>query len=169
MIARRFVRALVVAMAAALLTSTVAFADNLQSDLNTTTGGLDKTVERGTLSPGTAYTQSVFLFVDETPGATNNPTYPFSVTGSGNLGATFGGVTISGPGTANGQTGTVSWTTPAAGATAQNYEIAVTLRREHDDQREPSIDHDQIHHRGRPHRLGWRRRPQRFGQLPDRG
>ena len=127
MIARQLIRALVLGTLVALLATSVAFADNLQSDLNTTTGGLDKTVERGTLSPNTAYTQAVFLFVDETSGPTNNPTYPFSVTGSANLGATFNGVTITGPGTANGQSGTVSWTTPAAAATSQTYDISVTF------------------------------------------
>jgi hypothetical protein len=113
---------------ATMLAAGMAFADNLQSDLNTSTGGLDKTVNRGSLSPGTGYTQDVFLFVDVQPSAVNDPTYPFSVTGSGDiLGATFSGVSISGPGTANGQTGTVGWTTPAAQPTTQNYEIFVTF------------------------------------------
>jgi hypothetical protein len=127
MIARQLARALVLGTLAALLATSVAFADNLQADLNTSTGGLDKTVERGTLSPSTAYTQAVFLFVDETSGTQNNPTYPFSVSGSGNLGASFSGVTITGAGTGNGKSGTVSWTTPAAGATSQNYDIEVTF------------------------------------------
>jgi hypothetical protein len=127
MIAKQLARALVLGTLVALLATSVAFADNLQSDLNTTTGGLDKTVERGTLSPSTAYTQAVFLFVDETSGPTNNPEYPFSVSGSANLGATFSGVTITGPGTGNGESGTVSWTTPPAAATSQAYDIEVTF------------------------------------------
>jgi hypothetical protein len=141
MIGRRLIRALVLGTSVALLTSTVAFADNLQSDLNTSTGGLDKTVERGTLSPSTGYTQAVFLFVDTQPGATFNPTYPFSVTGLGNLGATFDGVTISSPGSTNGQTGTVSWTTPAAAATTQNYDIQVSFAANTDINESPATIH----------------------------
>jgi len=55
------------------------------------------------------------------------PSYSFTVSGSGNLGATFSGVTIFGAGTTNGKTGQVTWTTPAAQATAQNYSIVVTF------------------------------------------
>jgi hypothetical protein len=127
MFMRRISRALVLGTAAAMLMTSVAFADNLQADLNTTTGGLDKNVSRGTLQASTTYTQNVFLFVQETSASGDNPTYPFSVTGSGNLGATFSGVSIAGPGTANGQTGTVSWTTPAATASAQTYTITVSF------------------------------------------
>jgi hypothetical protein len=124
----RHLRTILVVLAAVLtIAPTAALADNLQSDLNTTTGGLDKTVNRGTLSPGSAYSQDVFLFVQLQPGATNDPTYPFNVTGSGNLGATFSGVTILGANTTNGQTGQVSWTTPTAQATAQNYTITVSF------------------------------------------
>ena len=104
------------------------YADNLQSDLNTTTGGLDKTVNLGTLPANSARSQDVFLFVDETGGA-NNPTYPFNVTGAKGAASTFtgsvafDGVTITAVGNANGQTGHVTWTTPAAQATAQSYSI----------------------------------------------
>src|SRR5919106_719404 len=108
----------------------VAVADNLQSDLNTTTGGLDKTVNRGTLSPNTGYTQDAFLFVDVQPSTVNDPTYPFNVslgTATPGFGTAFSGVTISGPGTANGRTGQVTWTTPAAQATAQDYSLVVSF------------------------------------------
>jgi hypothetical protein len=106
-----------------------AFADNLQSDLNTTTGGLQKTVNLGTLPANTFESQDVFLFVQTQPGAANDPTYPFDVTGSKDASSTFpgtttfSGVTISGPDTANGKTGQVTWTTPAAQATQQSYSI----------------------------------------------
>jgi hypothetical protein len=110
----------------------VAFADNLQADLNTTTGGLDKTVELGVLPASSAQSQNVFLFVQETPGG-DNPTYPFNVTGSKGASSTFAGtasfsgVTISGPGTANGKTGQATWTTPAAQATTQSYSLVMTF------------------------------------------
>jgi hypothetical protein len=108
-----------------------AIADNLQSDLNTSTGGLDKTVNRGTLSPNTGYSQNVFLFVQTQPGATNDPVYPFNVTldtaTPGSFGTAFSGVQISGPETANGQTGQVTWTTPAAQTTTQNYSLVVSF------------------------------------------
>jgi hypothetical protein len=117
------------AIVATVLFAAVAYADNLQSDLNTTTGGLDKTVDLGTLPASSAQSQDVFLFVDETSGAVNNPSYPFSVSGSKDAASTFtgstsfSGVTISAPGTANGQSGQVAWTTPAAQATEQTYTI----------------------------------------------
>src|ERR687892_742393 len=76
----------------------VAVADNLQSDLNTTTGGLDKTVNRGSLSPNTGYSQNVFLFAQDTGSGGLQPTYPFDVAlGSASpnaFGTSFSGVTI---------------------------------------------------------------------------
>jgi hypothetical protein len=111
----------------------VAYADNLQADLNTSTGGLDKVVELGTLPPNSARSQDVFLYVDEQPSGGNNPTYPFSVSGSKASASTFGGsvafsgVMFSGAGTANGKTGQITWTTPAAQATAQNYSVIVNF------------------------------------------
>jgi hypothetical protein len=120
-----------------LTLAAVALADNLQSDLDTDTGGLDKTVNLGTLPAGTAESQDVSLFVQVQPGATNDPTYPFNVSGTASstpsatstgsifTSASFDGVTISGAGTANGKTGHVSWTTPAAQATTQNYSIVM--------------------------------------------
>ncbi len=124
----KFVHVLALTLVIVVLFAGMALADNLQSDLNTTTGGLQKTVGRGTLSPSTAYTQNVFLYVDEQPSDTNTPTYPFDVTlGSGSFGATFSGVTITGPGTANGQSGIVGWTTPAAQATSKTYDLVVTF------------------------------------------
>jgi hypothetical protein len=105
------------------------YADNLQSDLNTTTGGLDKTVNLGTLPANSARSQDVFLFVDTQPGGSNDPTYPFNVTGAKAASSTFtgsvafDGVTLTAAGSANGKTGHVTWMTPAAQATAQSYSI----------------------------------------------
>ncbi|MEX2556896.1 MAG: PxKF domain-containing protein [Actinomycetota bacterium] len=130
----RVAQVVALALAGIVLLASVAVADNLQADLDTSTGGLDKTVDRGTLSPSTGYTQSVFLFVDETSGTTNNPTYPFSVSldgatlnGSPFAGASFSGVSISAAGTANGRSGNVGWTTPAAQATSQNYSLVASF------------------------------------------
>jgi hypothetical protein len=117
------------ALTAMAVGAVVAHGDNLQSDLNTTTGGLDKTVDLGTLPANTSQSQDVSLYVDPQPSAVNDPTYPFHVSGSKDATSTFtgstsfDGVTISGAGTANAQTGQITWTTPAAQATAQNYTI----------------------------------------------
>ena len=97
MIAKQLIRAAMFGTLVALLATSVAFADNLQSDLNTTTGGLDKTVERGTLSPSTGYTQSRLPLCPGQFGAGTTRRTHSRFPGSGNLGATFGGVTISRP------------------------------------------------------------------------
>lgn len=126
---RRLTRAMTLAVTITMLAAGAAYADNLQADLATTTGGLQKTVDLGTIAPSSTQSVDVFLFVDTQPGATNDPTYPFSVSGSKGASSTFSGstafsgVTISGPGTANGRTGQVTWTTPAAAATSQQYSI----------------------------------------------
>ena len=67
------------------------------------------------------------------PSGGNDPTYPFNVSGSKAAASTFpgsvafSGVAIAGPDAANGETGQVTWTTPAAAATAQNYSIIVNF------------------------------------------
>ena len=122
-------KALAVAGAGALLAiagSTGAFADNLQADLNVSLNGPQKVIDLGTLPGSTPETNSVLLFVDENPGPTNNPTYPFNVSGAttaGSIAATFPGVTITGAGTTNGGSANVSFTTPAAGAADATYKV----------------------------------------------
>jgi hypothetical protein len=130
----RVAQVVALAIAGVVLLASVAVADNLQADLDTSSGGLDKTLNRGTLSASTAYTQPVFLFVDETSGSTNNPTYPFSVSldaatlnGSPFAGASFSGVSLTAAGSANGESGTVGWTTPAVQPTSQNYSLVVSF------------------------------------------
>ncbi|MGH2784707.1 MAG: Ig-like domain-containing protein, partial [Actinomycetota bacterium] len=130
----RFARLITLAVAVLVLLPGMALGDNLQSDLNTSTGGQQKTVARGTLSPSTAYTQPVLLWVDETSGTTNNPSYPFNVTldsatlnGNAFAGASFSGVQITAAGEANGKSGDAGWTTPAAQPTSQDYSLVVSF------------------------------------------
>jgi hypothetical protein len=140
--------AMALAIALVVLGAGVALAaDQLRADLNTTTGGVDRTVAKGTVEPGSVLTQDVFLYVEMDGNERENPSFPFTVspqafdTAATGFGAKFfdpatgspagdhlsanSYVTITGAGTANGKSGRLRWTAPAAGATSQTYELNV--------------------------------------------
>ena len=114
-----FVAVFAVAMAG------MAVADNVRSDLETSLSGDTNSINLGTVAGGSAKSVPVLVYLQKT--GSNNTTLPIQVSGSGNLGATFSGVTITDWDKANGQTGTISFTAPAAQATAQSYSVVVTF------------------------------------------
>lgn len=131
---RRWVSAVAVVGAGSVLalsSGTAAFADNLQADLDSSLTDLQKTVNLGSVAPLTAKTQSIDLWVQETSGVVDNPSYPFDVSGgstsASDITATFSGVTITGSGTANKKTGTISFTTPARTNLDANYKVLVAF------------------------------------------